>query len=274
MIELAATTKECEAYLGLPVCSNFRSASVCPKDGCLWIERSWSETNSTEDICVTDWMAQLRATNPKTFKYDKLLEGNDRMCREKNTEQSCTIRNYEYQRTNQPVSQLPSQKETMPKWVAYTLSAVVAIGFAAMAATVWKLVRKTKSMTPKKKGKGKRKGEATGPQRGAPVPMYTLPYSTASGSSSGKRDDFDFVKEAFEDQTFVITGPSSRIATSIGSSQIERHTSGTTTISEIQPVSEIESSSDSEDSGQEGWTTSSQDFTDEDDQASLPELSP
>lgn len=105
------------------------------------------------------------------------------------------------------------------------------------------------------------------------LPMFQHAFEIDSTPSPSVRkgDDFDFVKEAFENE--FISGSSSRGASSYGD-RMERHTSGTTAeISEITPISEdSQSSTDSDEiDSHEGWTTvSSEEWYNEEDGVSLP----
>jgi len=277
---LAATSDTCEAYLELPVCGNFKSSHACTSAStCLWTEEHQSLSNETRDMCMIDWVEQMRTTNPKTLQRNGLLTYSLQQCREQTTARSCSQENFEDQELLSHESQLPSSGSKSP-WPTYLISLSAGVGFAMLVYVIWrKLYKKPAPVaTPvhMKKGKGKKKGDLTPrPAKIVQLPMFQhiFEVDSSTGTPNQKRDDFDFVKEAIE--TDFASASSSRVASSYGD-RMERHTSGTTAeISEIQPISEdeeVESSSDSDEiDSHVGWTTSSEEWYDEEDGFSLPD---
>jgi len=278
---LAATGDSCESYLGLPTCENFKSDHACSAaDTCLWTEGHQSQINETRDMCMTDWVEQLKTTNPSTLRRNGLLTYTLQQCREQTTARGCRQENFEDQDlllTHE--TQLPSSNSNGSSWLIYCLSVGVGVGFALLLYVIYRRLRKPTPVASNprtKKSKGKKKGDVTPrPAKLVQMPMYqhTFEVDSSSGTPSQRKDDFDFVNEALE--TDFASASSSRGASSYGD-RMERHTSGTTAeISEIQPISEdaeIESSSESDGlDSHAGWTTSSEEWYDEEDGVSLPD---
>ena len=252
-----------------------QSKEACSQqETCLWTHpHLHTSFNGSDGVCSTDWVQQLKKTNAETLQRIGLLPYNVQECREQLTEGDCRRQSYDNDEARSHETQLPSSQTETPHWLAYTLSIVAAFAVASTIFAVWRLVRKEKEpeRNRKKKGKTRKKADQTPlPQMPPPI-MYA--FETEPGSSpSRNRDDFAFVMEAIENANSFSTLTRSRVS-SVG---IERGVSGTATeMSEIQPISETEES-ESSDSGDleegEGWTSSSDEWSIEDDANSLPDV--
>ena len=212
-----------------------------------------------------------------TLEDNDLLNYHSQECQVHEEENSCRHQNNDPSMTSSvPTSQFPRHDREIPKWLAFLLSVLAAIGVVWMLYAIRKMAKKQGANDGRsgKKGKGKKKGDHVSMPRGPPVPMHALEIEPVSGIST-KKDDFDFVMEVFRTDPNSFSNacrprfhsPDTRSDRNINNSIGE--------ISEIQPddSESAQSSTDSEDSDEDvGWTSSSEDLSDEEDGVSLPDL--